>query len=63
MLTLTKAIQSGRLDEFIAQEEARGIGPVNKKKLDAALKKLATTQRQSQDRTSRSSSRDGSSGT
>lgn len=58
MLTLRKAIDQGKLAEFIAQEEKRGVGPVSKRKLDAAIKKLAT-QKLSEDRTSRSASRDG----
>jgi hypothetical protein len=58
-LTLSKALKSGHLQEFVAQEEAR-VGPISKRKLDAAIKKLAATQQQSEDRTSRSSSDDGS---
>jgi hypothetical protein len=59
MLSLSEAIQSGRLAEFITQEEKRGIGPADRKKLDAAIRRLAT-QPQSEDRASRSSSGDGS---
>jgi hypothetical protein len=62
MLTLTDAIKSGRLQEFVSQEENRGIGPVDRRKLDAAIKRLATTPLKSAGRTSRSSSGDGSSG-
>jgi hypothetical protein len=29
--------------KFAAQEEQRGIGPVNDKRFDAALKRVATT--------------------
>jgi hypothetical protein len=58
MITLSEAIKSGRLREFAEQEEARGVGPVNKRKLNAAIKKLATTPLRSEDRTSRSSSGD-----
>lgn len=63
-LTLSEALRSGRLQDFIAQEEARGIGPVNAKKLDRALRAAGqpTTQKQSANRTSRSPSRDGSRG-
>lgn len=43
MITLSEATRTGRLAEFIAQEEARGIGPADKKKLAALLKKAATT--------------------
>lgn len=60
MLTLTKALETGRLREFIAQEETRGIGPANSKEVDAAIKLLATTPTQSEDRTSHLPSRDGS---
>lgn len=42
-LTLTEAINSDRLAEFIAQEQARGVGPVNRAEVDAAIKHLATT--------------------
>jgi len=28
------------LDEFVAQEEACGVGPISKQKLDAAIKKI-----------------------
>ena len=62
MLTLTHAIKTGRLAEFIEQEEKRGVGPVNKRKIDAAIKRLATTPLKSEGRTSRSSSGGGSSG-
>lgn len=62
MLSLARAIKTGRLKEFIAQEEARGIGPANRRKLDAALKKLAITPQKSERRTSHSTSGDGSHG-
>jgi hypothetical protein len=62
MLTLSDAIRTGRLREFAAQEEKRGIGPANRRKLDALLKKAATTRTRSKDRTSRSASRGGSNG-
>jgi hypothetical protein len=29
MLTLSKALESGRLQEFIAQAEANGVGPAH----------------------------------
>jgi hypothetical protein len=60
MLTLSEAIKSGKLNEFIAQQEARGVGPVDLKELDAEIKRLATTPLKSKDRTSRSPSGDGS---
>jgi hypothetical protein len=62
MLTLSEAVKTGRLAEFAKQEEKRGVGPVSKRKLDAAIRKLATTLLKSEDRTSRSASRDGSRG-
>lgn len=61
-LTLSEAIKTGRLEEFAAQEEKRGIGPADRRKLNAAIKKMATTPVKSEDRTSRSTSRDGSRG-
>jgi hypothetical protein len=60
--TLTEAIKNGTLREFIAQEEARGIGPVEREELDREIKRLATTPLKSKDRTSRSSSGGGSRG-
>jgi len=33
MLTLTEALRTGRLAEFAAQEEKRGVGPVERRKL------------------------------
>lgn len=55
-LSLCEAIDTGRLKEFIAQEEARGIGPANRDDVEAAIKKLATTPTRSGGRTSRSPS-------
>ena len=60
MLTLSKALKTGRLSEFIAQEEARGIRPVERHELDKAIKRLAITPLKSKGRTSRSSSGGGS---
>lgn len=62
MLTLAKALKTGKISEFIKQEEKRGVGPVSRKEFDAAVKKLATTPLRSKDQTSRSASRGGSSG-
>jgi hypothetical protein len=62
MLTLSEALKTGKIAEFVKQEEARGIGPVSRKKLDAAIKQLATTPPKSKDRTSRSTSGGGSNG-
>jgi hypothetical protein len=55
MLSLSAAIKTGRLREFIAQEEKRGVGPADRKNLDEAIKRLATTPLKSAGRTSRSS--------
>jgi hypothetical protein len=36
-VALSEAIGTGRLEEFIVQEEARGVRPADRKKLDALL--------------------------
>ena len=59
MLTLAEAMKTGQLQEFIAQEEARGIGSIERSELDRALAKLIKAPR-SEDQTSHSPSRDGS---
>jgi hypothetical protein len=61
MLTLSEAVKSGRLQEFIAQEEARGVGPIDRADLDRALAKMVKAP-QSKDQTSRSPLPDGSTG-
>jgi hypothetical protein len=61
MMSLSEALAQNRLPDFIAQEEARGIGPINKADYDAAAEALIKAP-QSKGRTSRSSSGDGSSG-
>lgn len=61
MISLKEALEGGNLDDFIAQEEARGVGPASKVDLDCALAALIK-QPQSEDRTSRSASPDGSTG-
>jgi hypothetical protein len=61
-LSLREALAHGKIQDFIAQEEARGVGPVDSDELDRALAAAARPTR-SEDRTSRSSSRDGSRGT
>lgn len=60
MLTLSQAIKTGRIAEFIKQEEARGIGPADSEELDEAIKRLATTPLKLSGRTSHSSSGGGS---
>lgn len=61
-LSLSEARRTNRLGEFIAQEEARDVGPVDQAKLDAALSRLIKSPR-SEDQTSRSPCGDGSDGT
>ena len=61
-LTLSSAIKAGRLREFVAQEESRGVGPIDRDdffRVSAALIKAP----QPENRTSRSASGDGSTGT
>lgn len=60
-LTLAKAIASGKLGDFIAQEEARGVGPADKTNLDRALSRLIKAGK-SEDQTSHSASSDGLTG-
>ena len=60
-LSLAAALKSGRLPEFIRQEEARGIGPVTRAEFDTATAALIKAP-QSKGRTLRSSSGDGSTG-
>ena len=62
MLSLSDALKHGKIEEFIAQEEARGIGPIDRADFGAAVAKLVKAP-QSKGRTSRSASRDGSNGT
>jgi hypothetical protein len=42
MLTLSNALKTGRLREFVAQEVARGVPSPNARALDKAIKALAT---------------------
>ena len=58
-LSLSVAINEGRLAEFVAQEEARGVGAASKRDFEKAVK-LLTAPPRSTDRTSRSASRGGS---
>lgn len=60
MLTLSEAIESGQLQEFIAQEEARGVGPSTEAEFDAATRSMVKTL-QSVDQTSGSLRHDSSS--
>jgi hypothetical protein len=59
MLTLSEAVKTGRLQEFIDQEEARGIGSIARSELDRTLAAMLKAPRL-EDQTSRSPSRDGS---
>jgi hypothetical protein len=61
MITLAEAIKTGRLDEFAAQEEARGVGPIGRGAFGSLLGK-AVKAPQSEDQTSHSPLRDGSTG-
>ena len=60
-LTLSDAIAQGRLDEFAAQEEARGVGIADSAEFDSVIK-AAVKPPQSADQTSRSPSSRGSGG-
>ena len=61
MPTLKETLSKNRLEEFIAQEEARGVGPVSRADFDALNVALIKAP-QSRGRTSRSSSGGGSTG-
>ena len=61
MLSLSEAIKDGRIDEFIAQEEMRGTGPIDRAEFDRAVAEIIKAQ-QSKDQTSRFASGDGSTG-
>jgi hypothetical protein len=60
-LTLSTAIKTKRLQEFIAQEEARGVPPANLKEFQDLAKRLIKDTPQA-GQTSRSPGRGGSSG-
>ncbi len=60
-LSLADAVKFKRLQDFIAQEEARGVGPVGRPDLDRSIAALIKGQ-QSEGRTLRSASHDDSSG-
>lgn len=62
VLTLQTALSEGRIEEFVAQQEARGIGPIDRAEFDVAVTKVIKA-RQSKDRTSRSASGGNSNGT
>lgn len=50
MITLKDAVKSGRLSDFIKQEEKRGIGPASESDLNTALATVIKSP-QSKDRT------------
>lgn len=60
-ISLAEAVSTNRLSDFIAQEEACGIGPIDRAELDALTAALIKAP-QSKDQTSRSPLRDGSTG-
>lgn len=60
-LSLSKARESGRLQEFIVQEEARGVGPISEAEFNETASAVIRTP-QSDDQTSDSPRRDGSLG-
>jgi len=43
MLSLSKAQKTGRLEEFITQEEARGIGPISEAEFDLTASTVIKT--------------------
>jgi hypothetical protein len=61
-LSLSEAQVFGRLEEFVLQEEVRGVGPAVTRELDDALSQLVTAAK-SEDQTSRFAFSDGLSGT
>lgn len=58
-LTLTEALRSSRLADFIAQKEAEDVGPVDEPELMEAIE-ATIKQPRSEDRTLRSASHGGS---
>lgn len=60
-LTLRKALETGQIDRFVKQAEADGVGPAEGGDFDQAVRHAVKPKR-SADQTSRSASRDGSSG-
>lgn len=60
-LTLSLAIKTNRLDDFIREQEAAGVGPVKEADFMSAAAKVIKHVKRS-DRTSRSASRGGSTG-
>lgn len=61
MMTLAEAIKTDRLEDFVRQQEAAGVGPATEADFLSAASKVIKHETRS-DRTSRSASRDGSTG-
>lgn len=59
-LSLAQALSEGRLDDFVAQAEADGVGPADRAQFDAMVGRV--TAPQPEDQTSRSRARGGSRG-
>lgn len=60
-ISLMQALNEDRLEDFIAQEEGRGVGPISEAEFNAAASAVIRTS-QSDDQTSGSPRRDGSRG-
>ncbi len=60
-LSLKSALRYGKLEEFIRQAEAGGIGPIDEAAFFGAASKIIKHEKQS-DQTSHSASRGGSTG-
>lgn len=54
-ISLAEALATGRLEDFVAQAEAEGVGPVNHIQFEALVGRV--TAPQPEDRTSRSPAR------
>lgn len=61
MLSLSEALKTKRLQDFIAQEEARGVPPADLLEVQSLIDEMITAKPQ-EDQTSHSPERDGSSG-
>jgi hypothetical protein len=61
MLSLSEAIKKGQLDQFVAEQEAAGLGPIDRAEFDGAVSRVIKAQ-QSVCRTSHSASGENSSG-
>jgi len=59
LLSLSDAVRLGRMAEFIAQEELRGIGPIDRAEFNRAASRIIKAPLP-EDRTSHSASNDGS---